>query len=141
MPSRSGSPRFAIWWAGVRLERAADEISRRTGLGQAFTGVLLLATATSLPEVATTVTAVAVLGDAFDASLLLLADVLHRDGTILAAAEGPVALMAAVGAAMTCIYLWGLAERQNRTVLRVGWDSAAAAALYLMAVVVLYFVQ
>jgi cation:H+ antiporter len=48
-----------IWFAGVRLERDADVISERTGLGQAFTGMLLLAGATSLPEVATTVTAVA----------------------------------------------------------------------------------
>lgn len=49
----------AIWWTGTRLERCADSISRRTGLGQAFAGMLLLAAATSLPEVATTATAVA----------------------------------------------------------------------------------
>ena len=52
-----------IWFAGVRLERYADAISERTGLGQAFTGMLLLAGATSLPEVATTVTAVALLNN------------------------------------------------------------------------------
>ena len=52
-----------IWWAGTRLERLADVLSRRSGLGHAFTGVLLLAAASSLPEVATTVTAVAVLRD------------------------------------------------------------------------------
>jgi hypothetical protein len=28
----------AIWWAGTRLERYADTISERTGLGHAFTG-------------------------------------------------------------------------------------------------------
>jgi cation:H+ antiporter len=69
---------------------------------------------------------------------LLLADVLHRGGSILAAAEGPVVFVAAVGAAMTCIYLGGLVERQNRTVLGVGWDSAAAVALYVGAMAVLF---
>jgi cation:H+ antiporter len=38
-----------IWWAGVRLELYTDVIARRTGLGQAFAGMLLLAAATSLP--------------------------------------------------------------------------------------------
>jgi cation:H+ antiporter len=47
-----------IWYAGTKLERQADGIARRTGLGHAFTGVVLLAAATSLPEIATTVTAV-----------------------------------------------------------------------------------
>jgi cation:H+ antiporter len=52
-----------IWFAGVRLERYADTTSERTGLGQAFTGILLPAGATSLPEVATTITAVALLSN------------------------------------------------------------------------------
>ena len=46
-----------VWLAGTKLSHYADVISKRTGLGQAFVGLLLLATATSLPEVATTVTA------------------------------------------------------------------------------------
>jgi cation:H+ antiporter len=47
-----------IWYAGTKLERQADGIAHRTGLGHAFIGVVLLAAATSLPEIATTVTAV-----------------------------------------------------------------------------------
>ena len=52
-----------IWVGGTYLEKYADAISDRTGLGQAFTGLLLLSTATSLPEVATTITAVALLNN------------------------------------------------------------------------------
>jgi cation:H+ antiporter len=52
-----------IWFAGVRLERYADTISERTGLGQAFTGTLLLAGPASLPGVAATVTAVGLLNN------------------------------------------------------------------------------
>jgi cation:H+ antiporter len=53
-----------IWNAGTRLEHYANTISERTGLGQAFTGVLLLSVATSLPEVATTITAAGLLNNA-----------------------------------------------------------------------------
>ncbi|MBW3625765.1 MAG: hypothetical protein KY468_20410, partial [Armatimonadetes bacterium] len=45
-----------IWASGTRLERYTDKISTLTGLGQAFGGMILLAGATSLLELATTVT-------------------------------------------------------------------------------------
>jgi cation:H+ antiporter len=154
--SRAPWARFAAMSAvvlggGWLAASSADVLADRTGLGSAFLGATLLALATSLPELSTTIAAARagryplaisnVFGsNSFDASLLLLADVLHRGGTILASVEGPVVFMAAVGGAMTCIYLWGLAERQNRTVLGVGWDSAAAAVLYAAAIVVLYLV-
>lgn len=44
--------------AGTVLTRAADTIAERTGLGRLWVGVILLATATSLPEVATDIAAV-----------------------------------------------------------------------------------
>lgn len=47
----------AVWFAGSRIALYADDISRRTGLGQAVIGVILLAGVTSLPEVATSLTA------------------------------------------------------------------------------------
>lgn len=46
-----------VWIAGDRLAGYADTVAVRTGLGQAFLGLLLLGVATSLPEIATTVTA------------------------------------------------------------------------------------
>lgn len=46
-----------VWFAGVRLEWLTDETSRRTKLGGAFAGLVLLAAVTSLPEIATVVTA------------------------------------------------------------------------------------
>jgi cation:H+ antiporter len=53
----------AIWMAGVRLASYAEEVARRTGLGQAFVGALLLGGVTSLPEAGTTISASA-LGNA-----------------------------------------------------------------------------
>lgn len=46
-----------VWIAGTRVADYADTIARRTGLGHAAAGLLLLAGITSLPEIAVTVSA------------------------------------------------------------------------------------
>lgn len=46
-----------VWQAGSRLSGYADAFSRKTGLGQAVVGIILLAAVTSLPEIAATATA------------------------------------------------------------------------------------
>jgi cation:H+ antiporter len=130
----------------------ADTVAKETGLGSAFVGATLLAAATSLPELSTTMAAARngrytaaisnVFGsNAFDVALVFLADVLHRDGSVLARAEHTVVFVAALGAVMTCIYLWGLMERENRTLLGVGWDSATVVAVYAGGMAVLYVIQ
>src|SRR6478672_13158598 len=42
----------AIWVAGVQLSRQTDVLSTRLGLGAALGGLILLAIATNLPEIA-----------------------------------------------------------------------------------------
>lgn len=135
--------------AGWFATTAAESLAQQTGLGSAFVGATFLALATSLPELSTTISAsrrgnydVAISNvfgsNAFDVTLLVLADLLYREGTILADAESSAVFIALIGAAMTCFYLLGLMERQNRTILSVGWDSAAAAVVYLAGMGVLY---
>lgn len=46
-----------VWYAGSRLAGLIDKIAERTGIGQAFAGMLLLGGITSLPELATASTA------------------------------------------------------------------------------------
>lgn len=46
-----------VWGAGVKLSKYADEIIDKTGVSEVFIGTLGLAVITSLPEVATTVSA------------------------------------------------------------------------------------
>jgi cation:H+ antiporter len=137
--------------AGWAVAQSADVLAEQTGLGDAFLGATLLALATSLPEVSTTTTASRngrytmaisnIFGsNAFDLALLFLADLLYRAGTVMEHAEAPAVFVAAIGAIMTAIYLSGLLERQDRSVLGVGWDSAAAALVYIGGMGVLYFI-
>jgi cation:H+ antiporter len=76
--------------------------------------------------------------NAFDVTLLVPADALSRDGTLLAHAGNPMISVALVGAAMTCFYVLGILERADRTVLGIGWDSALALVLYVGGMAVLY---
>jgi cation:H+ antiporter len=151
---RGVSLRFAgasvvVLAAGWFVTNSVDALAERSGLGSAFLGATLLAAATSLPELSTTISAVRsgrhtmaisnVFGsNAFDVSLLLVADIGHRQGSVLAHAEPSVVFVAAVGTIMTGLYLWGLLEREKRVILGVGWDSLAALVVYLGAMAVLY---
>jgi cation:H+ antiporter len=161
-PGSSRSTRtLSLVFAGLSLlvlvggwgaTQTAEALASQTGLGSAFVGATLLAAATSLPEVSATVSAARnrrytaamaniFWSNSFDVGLLLLADILYREGSILAHAETSVVFVAMVGSVMTCLYLWGLMERENRTVLGIGWDSAAAVAVYLGGMAVLYVIQ
>ena len=92
------------------LARSADVIAEKTGLGRSFVGVVMLATATSLPELGTGVSAVALVGevdlaagDAFGSNLfnLLIIAVLDlvwiRRGPVLVNAGTTAILVGALG--------------------------------------------
>ena len=46
-----------IWWAGIKLSDTTDVLAHRLGLGDALGGIILLAIATNLPEIAITASA------------------------------------------------------------------------------------
>lgn len=106
-----------IGLAGYRLSRYADVIAEKTGLSSTWVGMILLATVTSLPELATGASAVTIantpniaLGDAlgscvFNLLILVILDALYRkeslytrvsQGHILAAGFG-IILISFVG--------------------------------------------
>jgi cation:H+ antiporter len=87
--------------------QSADVLAQQTGLGSAFLGATLLAGATSLPELSTTTAATRngrdsmaisnVFGsNAFDVSLLFLAELLYRGGTIIEHGGETVVFVAAL---------------------------------------------
>jgi cation:H+ antiporter len=138
--------------AGSVVARVADALAGQTGLGASFVGATLVAISTSLPEVSTTIAAVRlgsysmavsnIFGsNAFDTALLFPADVLYREGPILAAVDRSATFAAAAGIAVTAVYLVGLIERKNLAVLRMGVDSVAVLGLYGGSLVVLYLLR
>jgi cation:H+ antiporter len=95
---------LVIWVAGTRLARYADAIAERTGTGRAFIGALLLGGITSLPEIATTITASAIGnaplavnnlfgGVAMQVAVLAAVDVIVRGRALTARVDGAVVLL------------------------------------------------
>ena len=94
------------------LAKSADVIAFKTGLGRAFIGVVLLATATSLPELGTGISAIVLFdepdlaaGEAFGSNLfnlliIGLLDLFWRNGPILNSVGLTAAVVGALGIAV-----------------------------------------
>jgi cation:H+ antiporter len=138
--------------AGFVLSRTGEAISAQTGLGQSMGGFLLVAVSTSLPEVSTVVASVRlrryvmavsdIFGtNLFNGGLLFVVDAVYRGGPVLNEVGSFAAFAALLGLAVSGIFMIGLLERRDRTVLRMGYDSFAALLVYLGGVVLLFRLQ
>ncbi|APV44980.1 cation:H+ antiporter [Dehalogenimonas formicexedens] len=99
--------------AGSRLAKYADLFGERAGLSKVWIGVIALATVTSLPELATGISSVTIIGqpdltfgDIFGANLINLLviaviDILYRKGHLLPLLGSGVVLTAALGVTIT----------------------------------------
>jgi len=119
---------------GMALVLFAERIALQSGLGTGFIGVTLLATATSLPELTTTITAVRIgaytmaISNIFGSNLIMLvlvfpADILFRGGPILRDASQTVTLSLMFGIAVTALFLIGLIVRRKPRLGTLGLDS------------------
>jgi cation:H+ antiporter len=135
---------LCVWLAGTRLAGYVSAIAEQTGLGKAFTGMLLLGGITSLPEVAAVSTAAAIgnaplainnlLGTAsVNLILLALADFLYGRNALTSVAASPATLMqgvlsmllasvVAIFAAAGDIAIWGFGA--GSAILLAGAGSA-----------------
>jgi cation:H+ antiporter len=128
----------AVWLAGTRLARYVDGISEKTGLGRAFTGMLLLGGITSLPEVAAVSTSAAV-GDAplavnnllgtasINLMLLAFADIFYGRDALTSAAATPATLMQGVLSMLLASGVAMIATIGDIAILGVGVGSATLA--------------
>jgi cation:H+ antiporter len=135
--------------AALWLPRLGAELARQTGLGEALVGSLFIAITTSLPEIVVSLSAVRigaidlgvgnVLGsNLFNLLILGLDDVWYREGPLLADV-GPshsVGVLAIV--VMKGLFLIGLTYRVMTKRFAVAWDTAAIAAVYVIAIALGY---
>jgi cation:H+ antiporter len=149
---RTAAGAAVILVAGFVLSRSGEVIATQTGLGQSMGGFLLVAISTSLPELSTVIASVRlgryvmavsdIFGtNLFNGGLLFVVDVFYRGGPVLNEV-GPFAAFAALlGLAVSALFMIGLLERRDRTVLRMGYDSFATLLVYLGGVIVLFGLQ
>ncbi len=139
---------LVILAAGYVLAEVADAIAAKSGLGESLVGFVLVGFATSLPEISSMVAAIRrrryelAIGDIFgtnlfDLLLIPIADLVFRGEPILRTAGRFELVASLLGIVMTAIFVVGLLDRRNRTVLRMGFDSIAALGTYAIGLFVL----
>jgi cation:H+ antiporter len=135
--------------AGFLLANSGVALAEQTGLGTSFFGAALLGLSTSLPEISTVLAAVRlqrydmamadVFGtNMFNVMIIVLVDALHPGDPVLVEAGRFASFGALLAIVLTAVYLVGMIERRDRTVLRIGIDSLIAIVSYLGGLVVLY---
>lgn len=131
--------------AGARLSRDGELIADRTGLGQAWVGAILVASATSMPEIVVDVAAVRqgdtglAIGDLFGSSManmliLAVADLMTRGARVLtqvAIKEGTVGVLAIT---LTAVAAGGIVAGQDFVLFGAGWAPLTIAAAYVLGV-------
>jgi len=134
--------------AGWRLSLYGDVIAEKTGLGGTWIGVVLLASVTSLPELATGVSAVAaanapdiavgdVLGSCvFNLAILVVLDFVHRGESIYAKAGQGHILSAGF-----CVLLLGFVGFSLLLAPRIGGLSLGHVGIYAPVIVMLYLLS
>ena len=141
-----------IFAGGWLLAQTGDAIAQQTNLGANFVGAALVAAATSLPELSTALTAARqgnhemavsnILGtNCLEVALFFIGDLFFSRGAILAEMNRSAFVAGTIGLIVTSIFLLGLLERRNRTVLGMGVDSLAVLITYIVGLCGLYYVR
>ncbi len=130
--------------AGALLPVIGDQMATEMGWAESFVGTLLIAIATSAPEVVVTITALRLgalnmaignlLGsNLFNIAIVSVVDLLYLDGPILSHVSGVHAVSATSAMIMTGIFIIGLFYRARTRLYRtVGWASLMLFSVYLI---------
>lgn len=139
-------PRFlvlmlALGLAGLTMEQAASNIAQQAWISETVVGLLFTATATSLPELVTSIAAVrrgaltlavggVIGGNAFDTMLTAASDVAYRQGSIYHVMPEPVVFWTNLTILMSAVLLLGLIRREKRGPGLIGLESVVLLLLY-----------
>jgi cation:H+ antiporter len=140
---------LVILFAGYTLATVGDTIARQSGLGESFVGFALMSAATSLPEASMVFASVrrglytmaisGILGtNPFNVMLIFGVDMIAPGAPVLSNLGDFSAIGTLLGLAVTGLFLMGLVERADRTIWRMGVDSAAVLVVYTGGMILLY---
>ena len=133
----------AVAGAGMRLAKDGDTIAEGTGLGGMWVGAILVAAATSLPELVTDVNAVLqgnpslAVGDLVGSSManmmvLAVADLLGRSPRLLTRVAINQALVGALGICLTILAAIGIMAGSGLGRVPFGWATLVIGFTYVM---------
>jgi cation:H+ antiporter len=140
---------IAIVYAGTKLSRYGDQIAEYSGLGRLWIGVVLLAGATSLPEMLTVVSAVLIdapdlaVGDLFGAGLtnmltLALIDLAHRTKRVWQQTALDQALIASLAVIMTGLAGLLILVKSSLSLVHLGGGTITIAVIYVLGMRVVF---
>ncbi|MTI61537.1 MAG: sodium:calcium antiporter [Firmicutes bacterium] len=138
-----------IIFSGIQLTLTGDEISTVTGIDKTFIGSILIAAATSLPELVATIAAIRInaynmaIGNVFGSNIfnmiiVFFADLFYTKAPVLSAVSVLHIITALIGLIMSTIALIGLFYRSKRTVFSIGWDTLFISIVYFLSVYLLF---
>lgn len=128
--------------AGSRLASEGDRLAGETGIGGLWIGVILLATATSLPELVTNVSAAALdepdlaVSNLFGSSMANMAilasvDLMHRQRRVWQAVSLGHTLVSSLSVALTAIAAMFVVSELGWSLFHVGIDTIVIAVLFM----------
>ena len=136
-----------ILFAGTKLAQYGDAIAEKSGLGRIWIGLVLIAAITTMPELVTSVSSVALVHSAdlalgtllgsccFNLSILALLDILHSRTPVLSVASPRHVITAGWGALLIAIAAAGIIAGGRFSFLASGWvgiPSIVIIILYLL---------
>jgi cation:H+ antiporter len=137
-----------VWFAGVGLARCAQQVAERARLGKALVGLILLGAVTSLPEVATSLTAAfraevdlavnnLLGGVAMQVVILSIVDLGLRGRALSSVIARPVILLQGTFSILLLALVAAVLVAGEIEVLGMGAGTVAIAALYVLGVFLL----
>lgn len=128
--------------AGSRLAHEGDRLADETGIGGLWIGVVLLATATSLPELVTNISAAALdeadlaVGNLFGSSManmaiLAIVDLMHRQRRVWQAVSLGHTLVSSLSVVLTSLAAMFVMSELGWSLFHVGVDTMVIAVLYI----------
>ena len=145
-----------ILFAGIKLTRYGDAIAEKTGLGRIWIGLLLLALITSMPEMVTGISAVALvkvpdlaignfLGSCiFNLSIFAVLDAIYRPAPVLSKMSRSHTIPAVLGIMLIALVTMSILAGEVLSGLSLGWvglPSIIILLLYLVSIRQIFYSQ